>query len=375
MIDLLLKLGGLQALIIAVFLFRKKANNDNSNVILAFLLFSLAFSCLFYSFNNLEFYLKFPHLIRVDWGIPLLFGPLVYLYTLELLNDGKQLGKKYVHFIPYLINLIILFPFFIKSAEEKIQILDYFTASIASGTDTYFYYSFILRLAISIISISYAFSSLKIVRAYSNKLKNEYSNTEALKLDWLRILLNSFMVLSVFFIITSIITFGDRYPQFDYDVFYFLFIFILIYILGYKALSQSKIKTFIDDENSSKDVLKSKVENKELTFQAEQLIAYVIQEKPYLNGELKASELAKDINLTRHRLSQILNKALGKNFYDFINEYRAEEFKNRLQSAENDHLTLLGIALDSGFNSKTTFNTIFKKITGLTPSAYKKSIK
>ena len=89
---------------------------------------------------------------------------------------------------------------------------------------------------------------------------------------------------------------------------------------------------------------------------------------------MTASELAKGLQMSRHQLSQVLNEQLGKNFYDFINEYRVEEFKSRIQLPENNHLTLLGVAFDSGFNSKTTFNTIFKKTTGLTPSDYKKTI-
>ena len=102
------------------------------------------------------------------------------------------------------------------------------------------------------------------------------------------------------------------------------------------------------------------------------MIEYTNHKKPFLNGELTASELADELEMSRHQLSQILNYQLGLNFYDFINEYRVEEFKSRLKLSENNNLTLLGIAYDSGFNSKTTFNTIFKKVTGLTPSQYKK---
>ena len=373
MIDLFLKLGGFQALILTVFLFKKKTNSK-ANLVLTFLVLSLGVSCILYSFNNLEFYLKFPHLIRVDWGIPLLFGPLIYLYTSLLIDRKQQNEKYYIHFLPYLLNLLILFPFFIKPAEEKIQILDYFTASITSGIDIYFFYSFFLRIAISVISLSYAFKSLKIIRVYRNKLLDEYSNTEKLMLEWLRILLYSFLIISIIFICVSIITYGDRYPQFDYNVYYFICIFILIYILSYKALGLPKtIGLSYIDEIANVNI-KPKVYKKNLSKHAFRLKAHVHSEKPHLNGELTASELAKGLQMSRHQLSQVLNEQLGKNFYDFINEYRVEEFKSRIQLPENNHLTLLGVAFDSGFNSKTTFNTIFKKTTGLTPSDYKKTI-
>ena len=198
MIELILKLGSIQALLLGVILLKKKINNK-ANVILAILVFSLGVSCLLYSFNYLDFYIQFPHMIRVDWGIPLLFGPLIYLYTSFLTNTSIRFKEThYLHFLPYLINIAILIPFFIKSSEEKIQILDYFTASITSGTDNYFRYNYILQIAIAIISISYTIKSIKVIKAYSNKLLNEYSNIQKIKLDWLRLLLYSFFIISRF---------------------------------------------------------------------------------------------------------------------------------------------------------------------------------
>lgn len=373
MIDILLKLGAFQSILLAVLLFRKKTNNK-ANLVLAALVFLFGISCLFYSFNNIETFLQLPHLIRLDWGLPLLFGPLIYIYTLSLVYKKKRAESCYPHFIPYLINLVILAPFFIKSSEEKIQILDYFTASITSGTDYYSYYGFVLRLAISGISLYYAFKSLRIINVYKNNSLHEYSNTDKIKLKWLQFVMYSFMLLSILFIVVSIFTFGDRYPQFDYNVYYFLFIFILIYILSYKTLSQPELINFNFDFKTSSETKVVK-EIFETTEQARNLQVYMIDEKPYLSGELTATALAKSLNLSRHQLSNILNKQLGKNFYDYINELRAEEFKRRITLKENQNLTLLAIAFDSGFNSKTTFNTIFKKITGLTPSQYKKSIK
>jgi len=271
---------------------------------------------------------------------------------------------------------MILSPFFIKSSEEKIQILNYFTASLSGGTDGYYYYNLILRMIIASISFSYAYESIKIVKTYSSTLLNEYSNTEKLKLNWLRTLLYSFMILSVIFVLTTIVTFGDRYPQFDYNIYYVFFVFVFIYILSYKTLSQPKIVAFNDLETEKK-VTSTKTPPKEvsdLSNEAELIKEFMTTQKPYLNGELTATELAEQLQLSRHRLSLILNEALDQNFYDFINQYRVEEFMNRVNSPENDHLTLLGIAFDAGFNSKTTFNTIFKKATGLTPSQYKKNI-
>tara|TARA_R110002073_G_scaffold312586_1_gene484088 strand:- start:13374 stop:14483 length:1110 start_codon:yes stop_codon:yes gene_type:complete len=369
MIELLLKLGGIQALLLSILLVRKKTNN-NANVILAVLIFFLGLSCLFYSFNSLDFYVNLPHLIRIDWGIPLLFGPLIYLYT-KFLTGAKNQKKLYLHFLPYLLNLSILTPFFIKSGEEKILILDYFTASITGGTDLYFYYGLFLQLASSIICLSYAAEGLNVLNKYNNTLLNEFSNTHKQTLKWLKFLLISFIALSILFIGTYIITYIDPYPSFDYNVYYFFLLFVLIYVLSYRALNQPEI--IVPVEMSTMPKIKQKVV--ENTEEILKLKEFMLHEKPYLNGEITASELAKELSISRHQLSQLLNNHLSQNFYDFINEYRVEEFKKRIQSQENNQLTLLAIALDSGFNSKTTFNTIFKKATGMTPSQYKKEQK
>ena len=95
----------------------------------------------------------------------------------------------------------------------------------------------------------------------------------------------------------------------------------------------------------------------------------------YQDPDLSLSSLAEKLNLTPHELSRIINTALKKSFYDFINEYRVAEVIKRMQDPACDHLTLLGIAYDSGFNSKSTFNLIFKKITGKTPAEYKIDLK
>jgi len=98
-------------------------------------------------------------------------------------------------------------------------------------------------------------------------------------------------------------------------------------------------------------------------------------EKPYLDNRLSLKQLAELIDLTTNHLSQIINEKLNKNFFDFINEYRIKEVKQNLSNPKLQHYTLLAIAFQSGFNSKSSFNDIFKKNTGLTPSEYQKNLK
>ncbi|HTE33290.1 MAG TPA: helix-turn-helix domain-containing protein, partial [Chryseolinea sp.] len=94
---------------------------------------------------------------------------------------------------------------------------------------------------------------------------------------------------------------------------------------------------------------------------------------PYLDPELTLSQLAKDLNIGRSQLSQLINDSIGDNFYDFINKYRTEEVKRLMNDPKVKNFSLLGLALEAGFKSKSTFNLIFKRFTGLTPTAYKKN--
>jgi AraC-like DNA-binding protein len=103
----------------------------------------------------------------------------------------------------------------------------------------------------------------------------------------------------------------------------------------------------------------------------QKLLATMQQDKLYLNADLSLQLLADTLDIPSHYLSQVINEQLGQNFFDFVNNYRIEEVKARLLDPKNNHLTILSIALDSGFNSKSAFNLAFKNQTGLTPSQYR----
>ena len=95
----------------------------------------------------------------------------------------------------------------------------------------------------------------------------------------------------------------------------------------------------------------------------------------YQDAELSLPSLAEALHIPTHELSRIINVSLKKNFTDFINEYRVVEVARKMQDTANDHITLLGIAFDCGFNSKTTFNRTFKQMTGKSPAEYKNELK
>ena len=116
----------------------------------------------------------------------------------------------------------------------------------------------------------------------------------------------------------------------------------------------------------------SGLKENELQEILEILTDYMEENKPYLKGNLTIYELSRDINIPKHHLTQVINEKLGKNFNTFINEYRVEEFKKKLSDPENSRYTIMALAFESGFNSKTSFNMIFKKVEKVTPSEFRK---
>ena len=99
------------------------------------------------------------------------------------------------------------------------------------------------------------------------------------------------------------------------------------------------------------------------------------EDKPYLNSDLTLNDLSEKLEISSHNLSEILNTQLNQNFFDFVNQYRIDEVKKNLADQKMDHLTLLSIAFDAGFNSKSGFNAIFKRYTNLTPSQYRQTVR
>ena len=123
-------------------------------------------------------------------------------------------------------------------------------------------------------------------------------------------------------------------------------------------------------ETDSKKYQRSGLKQKDAAELVNKIRKYMVIEKPYLDRELTIYDLSNQLRISRHTLSEVINEHMGKNFYNLVNEYRVKEVKERMKDIEYKHLTILAIAYDSGFNSKSSFNTIFKEKTGHTPSEY-----
>jgi AraC-like DNA-binding protein len=146
-----------------------------------------------------------------------------------------------------------------------------------------------------------------------------------------------------------------------------------IFALGYKGILQKEIFSPATSSIPPPDLQRGKPEITDPLL-VDKLLTFMANEKPYLDPELSLSSLSQKLGMNRNQLSVLINEGTGDNFYDFINKYRVEEVKRLMVDPSKQNYNLLGLALDAGFKSKSTFNLIFKRFTGLTPTEYRKNI-
>jgi len=387
-IQIILYLGAIQGLLLSIFLFSIKANRI-SNRLLGLLTIFWGIIIGSFALQSEGLYIKFPHLLKVFSQLLLLIFPLLYLQVKYLISDYKKFNlTDLVHFIPWLVVILLNSEFYLSGGEEKIL--------LNRNESTYYN---ILKIfideLIAIQGVVYSIFSLKILSKYHRKIKNYQSNVDKmiLKVQYVGI------SLSLFAWIIGIV--GVHLELFNIEINVDLFIFVyltlvlIIYIISYAALkspeifkldeSQIKVKFRRGQQNSDngnnepigKTVTSVGInestpitEDPQIQDVNNKLIGYIEEEKPYLNPELSLQELADKLEVKRHVLSNVINHIHHKNFYEFINHYRVEEVKLMLTNPKNKHLKLISLAYDAGFNSKATFNRIFKQTTNMTPSQF-----
>lgn len=373
-------LGAIQGVLLSVLLFTKKINHT-ANVVLAVAMLALSFDVFNSAYILFGYYKEFPPFMGITYSFPFLYGPIFYIYA-KIISSGETSfnPKYYFHFIPFVLLVIYGTVFvYLESNEFKLSLMKTRAEKYLPGIE------FISYLK-PIHGLIYVFLTIHIVRVFNDKIKNSFSNIDRINLNWLLHLTVGLIVVWGIVVIGYIVNaLSDSDVKMDYLI--YTAASILIYSIGYLSLRQPQILEPISPSKDSKlapanertisgrtSYQKSGLTETEAQNHLKNLLQIMETEKPYLNSELTLRELAEKLSMSTHNLSEILNARLNQNFYDFINRYRVEEVKRRLANKESERFSLIAIAFDSGFNSKSTFNTIFKKHTGITPSQYRKQI-
>lgn len=288
----------------------------------------------------------------------LLYGPLLYLFVLYLVRGNPAFRKKHtLHFIPFLLNYVSVFipP-------------DFGDKEITELFDLLFFELFMVQV------LWYSIVATRILKKHRQHLLSYYSSFDADSYLWVqRVLIVVTGVYILSFVITHLLLFGVRVE--GLYIYVQLAITAGLYVLGYKMLLQPGIfeMNLRTAEAQQPKYEKSGLKGDYAQQILETLHAYMKEHKPYLDPEFSLHGFAQEVSITRNYITQVLNVHLNKNFYEFVNEYRVEEAKALMSDPGNDILKLPAIGMQAGFKSKTAFNTNFKKITGLTPTEWKKT--
>lgn len=375
MLTYVLIAAAVQGVILALVLFRNRENRL-ANRLLAMLIVVLSVQMILVANDRPEFFRTYPHLLHVGWLLPTLYGPLIFLSVQKLTSVEPQLRwKDALYLLPFLFCFFILLPFFLQSAAEKQA---YLADEERFAQDDFGW----LNQLVNVLHLVFLLASFQLLRQHERRVKANFSAIEQIRLKWLR----DFLLFILLILCVSIPVFYARkwgipvlsavYPW------HYLLVAIMIYWMGYRSLSQKAIFSTKTESIPAEEIVEAAVEPTSVKYQKnalpeEKSDAYLaellsaMQEKQlYLQNDLSIQKLSELTNIPRHHLSQVINERLGKNFYDFVNGYRVEAAMKMLTDERYSHLTTLAVAEEAGFNSKATFNAVFKKMTGLTPSEY-----
>jgi AraC-like DNA-binding protein len=363
--------GGTLAFFFELLLLSKK-NKLLFDKILSFWMFIFGLHLFSYYFYTRELYLDYPHLLGLAIPLPLIHGPLLFLYTGSLMRYFTKWKPKYlIHFLPIIIFNIFFFDFYIPSGQEKIKILKNLFENSAEIYKIYY-------PAVLLSGFTYIFLTYLLFRKHRRNILNNFSNSnEKNNLHWLRNLLIGLLI------IWLVVLFGNFMINSSLtDTTIYISVTIFVAFIGFFGLRQGNI--FVNFPNSyletdlifagQKRYSKSGLKE-ERAAEIQHLLVQLMEEKKlFLDENISLPQLASMVNIHPNYLSQVINEKFQKNFYDFINSYRVEEFKNLVTQGKHKKKTFYSLLLDCGFNSKASFNHSFKKKTGITPSEFVKSL-
>jgi AraC-like DNA-binding protein len=374
---------------LAVILASKKRNSI-ANKLLAAAMLAFTLELLTTVYHDRAIDEVWPHFIGVTYPFPFLFSPLLYLYAKTVSEGGHVFHKAYLlHFIPVALVVVYMIPFYAQGGAGKLALLHQpdghpWMQSLTLINYVKFGYSFVYLVVI-----------VRMLIRHRERIKDTFSSVEHLNLTWLRHMMIGgaamWGVALVFFVIGRFHEGATLDPIEGYDDYVAVGMAMFVYAMGYLGLRQPEIFTPRMPEHrparadaaapqaepgSPPSVEKpryarSGMDPKDAERRVEDLLAVMERDRPFTRSDLTLQDLADVLSLSPHNLSEVINTQLEKNFYDFVNGYRVEEAQRRLADPDQDHLTVLAIGLDAGFNSKSSFNAVFKKHAKMTPSQYR----
>jgi AraC-like DNA-binding protein len=289
----------------------------------------------------------------------LLFGPLLYFYVKTLTHPQYKLKPlDSLNLLPLVLAFILFIP---------MQSIIF--GSVANPNTIFSAGMIILTIHFTI----YIILSIQLLICYERKIKETFSSLKKINLNWLKFIITGLLIIFPFTVVAEIWDGGSA----AWNIVW-LVVSIFIYAMGFLSFRQPKIylgsnfSTVPDEERSKKKYHKSSLTGEKIEEYFNSLEKFITENKPYLNSGIDMPALAAQLSISTHHLSQVINEKTGSNFFDYINGYRVKEAMLMLKNPENSNLTITAIGFEAGFNSVSSFNSVFKKIMKTTPSRFRK---
>ena len=386
--DLILLLAAAQGLFLAVLIFHKHGKLF-ANRFLGAMIFVYSAVLVHLFLDELGYSITFPHFPLLIIGVGFLILPLHFLYAKYLVRNVAAMRKKdWLHFLPFIIYECYRLPTFFQTDEELSAL--YSNLEMRGLPFDFVLYNW----AIILQAFVYILLTIFLLKRHARHLKDVFSSLDKIKLDWLRNITYLAMgVILVFGIENTLLLFGFNLSNY-FDLSSVLAA-VYVYALGYLGLFKSEVFTAPAVANSLSQLPalgyhneqvqeasqqkppkyeKSGLSDESAKEYLHQLLELMKSKEPYTKSELTLNQLAEMLDISPHNLSEVINTQLHQNFFDFVNEYRLEKVKKDLADPQKQNLKVLAIAFDAGFNSKSSFNALFKKRTNLTPSEYRRQL-
>ncbi|GAB1374283.1 hypothetical protein MASR1M46_11660 [Bacteroidales bacterium] len=365
-------IAAFNALFFALLIFqKKKALHDK--VLILWLIYLGVYTGIYALFSETMF--DNFHILSASFiSLLLLHGPFLFLYISSLADINFKMNQtKLIHFAPF-----VLFNLFLLIASQYPEISEGIRLNHTHGMHKPVWVFNLFLISVVLSGPFYFILSILSLKRLDVNIFNNFSTLENVNLSWLRKLIYTFG-----FIWTALMIFATIHHVFNMFSWIFcthgltLSLSVFIIIIGYLGLKQKEI--FVNFPDSGSEFVTEErakysgvaADEEETKHYVSNLRQYMDAEKPYLDPEISLPELSKRLGVSSHFLSRVINEQLGVNFFDFVNRYRVEEVKLRITDPKFNYLSILGIAFESGFNTKSTFNRVFKKTTGLTPKEFR----
>ena len=359
-------LGAAQGVLLSLALLSAKGDDKTPNRILAALTLTISIIVSGAVLLSSNYIFHFPHFSRIHHPFVFLAGPLLFLYIRTLTSSEKRFDKKdLLHFIPFVVCGIYLLPYYFQNGQAKLAILssEYLNESFGQWyyiRSAAFFTQFLVYLILIVLTL------LK----YSRNIQERSSTHGKTVLFEIRF----FVIASFILWLGAIVRYvADQTGTSNTNLLVPLGASILVYALGYLKMRRTERRTVEMVDGSPKKYEKSVLTPERSDRYLSKLLQLMESEQPFTDGDLSIQKLAERLSIPAPHLSQTINERVGKTFPDFINQYRIEEAKKRLLDPAKKHYTVLAIAEEVGFNSKSSFNNVFKKHVKMTPSEFRKS--